>query len=134
MQKYRRIEVNAFHRRVTIVSGEWPLNTSVPQPSQTEDGASLDDTDSCESVEAESPEGQLILAEAVRSLERRLLPEARAKICADQNTLAANCSNPNSFRLKLRSFYESICPKTFRLIERGNETRPQHTAKQSAKD
>lgn len=80
MPKYRRIEVNAFRRRVTVVSGEWPRNPSVPHPSQTEEDVSLDDTDACEPVEATSPEGQLLLVEAVRSLERRLSPEALAML------------------------------------------------------
>ena len=116
--KYRRIEVNAYRRRVTIVSGEWPRNTSVPQPSQTEEGVSLDDTDACEPVEPTSPEGQLILVEAVRSLERRLSPEARATIYAGQNTHAPNGSKRNGFHLKLQSFYQSICPKALRFARK----------------
>ena len=81
MSKYRRIEVNAYHRRVTVVSGEWrPGDASGSQPAETTAEVSLDDSDSCEPVEPDSPEGQLILVEAVRSLERRLSPEARATI------------------------------------------------------
>lgn len=80
MKKYRRIEVNAFRRRVTIISGEWPRKISQDAPAQTDDAVSLNDSGSCEPVEPESPEGQLILAEAVRSLEQRLLPETRATI------------------------------------------------------
>ena len=80
MKKYRRIEVNAFRRRVTIVSGEWPRDIIDAQLEQTDDGVSLNDTDLCEPVEPDSHEGQLILVEAVRSLERRLSPEARATI------------------------------------------------------
>lgn len=79
MEKYRRIEVNAFRRRVTIVSGEWPLGAFDSPPAQA-DEVSLNDTDVCEPVAPDSPEGQLILIEAVRSLERRLSPEARATI------------------------------------------------------
>jgi hypothetical protein len=78
--KYRRIEVNAFRRRVTIVSGEWSRNFAEAQPAQTNDEVSLNDTDVSEPVEPDSPEGQLILVEAVRSLERRLSPENRATI------------------------------------------------------
>ena len=88
MKKYRRIEVNAFRRRVTIVSGEWPREAFDAPPVQADDEFSLDDTDVCEPVTPDSHEGQLILVEAVRSLERRLSPEARALICAGQNTLA----------------------------------------------
>ena len=78
MNKYRRIEVNAFRRRVTIVSGAWPGSTFEAPPAQTDDDVSLDDTAECEPVEPESPEGQLILVEAVRSLERRLSAETLA--------------------------------------------------------
>lgn len=80
MSKYRRIEVNAFRRRVTVVSGEWRPENASGQLAETDDGVSLNESDSCEPVEPDSPEGQLILVEAVRSLERRLLPEARAMI------------------------------------------------------
>jgi hypothetical protein len=80
LEKYRRIEVNAFRRRVTIVSGEWPREAFDSPPAQANDEVSLNDTDVCEPVAPDSPEGQLILIEAVRSLERRLSPEARATI------------------------------------------------------
>lgn len=81
MSKYRRIEINAFRRRVTIISGEWrPEGFFDAQTGETTDAVSLNDTDSCEPVEPESHEGQMILVEAVRSLERRLSPEARATI------------------------------------------------------
>jgi hypothetical protein len=136
VKKYRRVEINAYRRRVTIVSGisgEWSRENIDAQPAETDDEVSLNNTDSCEPVEPDSPEGQLIIVEAVRSLERRLSPETRATICTGQNILAPK-SKPNSFCLKLRSFYESICPKPFRLIERRNETLAQHTAKQSGKD
>ena len=118
MTKYRRIEVNAFRRRVTIVSGEWPRDILGVQPAQTDDGVSLNDTDSCEPVAPDSPEGQLILVEAVRSLERRLSPEARATICAGQDTLAGNQSNGNALYLKLRSFYQFIRPKVLRFARK----------------
>jgi hypothetical protein len=80
LEKYRRIEVNAFRRRVTIVSGEWPREAFDSPPAQAADEVSLNDIDVCEPVAPDSPEGQLILIEAVRSLERRLSPEARATI------------------------------------------------------
>ncbi len=77
MNKYRRIEVSAFRRRVTIISGAWPRN-AFEVPGQTDDEVSLDDSEASEPVEGDSPEGQLILLEAVRCLERRLSPETRA--------------------------------------------------------
>ena len=83
MKKYRRIEVNAFRRRVTIVSGEWPREAFDGPLTQTDEEVSLNDTDVCEPVTPDSPEGQLILVEAVRSLERRLSPETRAALCSE---------------------------------------------------
>ena len=38
MKRYRRIEVNAFRRKVTIVSGEWPQEICDGQLAQTDDG------------------------------------------------------------------------------------------------
>lgn len=115
MSKYRRIEINAYHRRVTVVSGEWrPGDVFDAQSARTDEGVSLDDSDSCEPVEPDSPEGQLILVEAVRSLEQRLSPSARALISASQDTTAPNGSNRNGFCRKLQSFYRLIGPRALR--------------------
>src|SRR6267142_3732676 len=106
LKKFRRIEVNAYRRRVTIVSGEWrPDEVFDAQPARSDEGVSLDDSDSCEPVEPDSPEGQLILVEAVRSLEQRLSPEGRALLSVGQEASAPNGSNRNGFYLKLRSLY-----------------------------
>ena len=118
MKKYRRIEVNAFRRRVTVVSGEWRPDFAGDQLAETDDGVSLKDSDACEPVEPDSPEGQLILVEAVRSLERRLSPEARATICAGEHSLTPTGSNQNGFFLKLQSFYQSICPRALRFARK----------------
>lgn len=119
MKKYRRIELNAYRRRVTIVSGEWPPGEVFEaRPAERDDGVSLDDSDSCEPVEPDSPEGQLILVEAVRSLEKRLSPEARALISANQHTFAPQGSNRNGFYLKLQSFYQLICSKALRFARK----------------
>ena len=118
MKKYRRIEVKAFRRRVTIVSGVWPSDTTDALPAQTDDGVSLNDTDTCEPVAPDSPEGQLILVEAVRSLERRLSPEARAMICAGQDTSAPNGPSRNGFYLKLQSYYQFIRQKALRFARK----------------
>jgi hypothetical protein len=119
LNKYRRIEINAYRRRVTVVSGEWqPGDVCDGQPAQADDGVSLDDTDSCEPVVPDSPEGQLILVEAVRSLERRLSPEARATIHAGQGALASNDPNRNGFYLKLQSFYQFIRPMALRFARK----------------
>ncbi len=129
MKKYRRIEVNAFRRRITIVCGEWQA-FDVPPP-RTDDEVSLNDSDSCEPVVPESPEGQLILVEAVRSLERRLSPEARAMIFAGQDTSVSNASNRNRFYLRLQSFFQSVRPRVLRFArkEKWNDA-----AKQSVED
>lgn len=74
MKKYRRIEVNAFRRRVTIFSSEWPRESFDVPPVEPADEVSLKDTDVSEPVELDSPEGQLILVEAVRSLGAALVP------------------------------------------------------------
>ncbi|MGH9871411.1 MAG: hypothetical protein ACRD9S_02965 [Pyrinomonadaceae bacterium] len=115
--KYRRIEVNAFRRRVTIVSGEWPRQARETEVAPV-DGVSLNDTDSCEPVEPESPEGQLILLEAVRSLEQRLSPEARAAIRSGLTAPSPNGSNQNRCYLKLQSLYRLICPTALRLTRK----------------
>jgi hypothetical protein len=109
VKTYRRIEINAFRRRVTIVSGQWPRDSFEVQPAQTDDGVSLNDTYSCEPVTTDSPEGQVILVEAVRSLERRLSPETRAAMCAEQGR--PNLSHSNGFYEKLQSIYQLIRPK-----------------------
>jgi hypothetical protein len=119
MKKYRRIEVNAYHRRVTVVSGEWrPYDLFEAQTSETEDAVSLKDNDACEPIEPDSPEGQLILVEAVRTLEQRLTPETRAIVRTARNTLAASNSNRTGFFLKLQSVYQFVRPKGFRFARK----------------
>lgn len=109
MRKYRRIEVKAFRQRVDLVSGEWRHDLDDSPPAQTDDGVTVNYTDPCEPVEPDSPEGQLILVEALRSLERQLSPETRALMCAGPTTLPPHGPNRNRLYLKLRSFYGSIC-------------------------
>jgi hypothetical protein len=122
MKKYRRIEVNAYHRRVTVVSGEWrPDDLIEAQAAEMDDGVSLNDSDACEPVAPDSPEGQLILVEAVRTLEQRLTPETRALICTDEAPLISNHQNRNRFYLKLRSIH-AIIPKVLRFNRERKET------------
>jgi hypothetical protein len=119
LSKYRRIEINAYHRKVTVVSGEWrPGDVFDAQPAQTEEGVSLEKSDSCEPVEPDSPEGQLILVEAVRSLEQRLSPAGRALLCADQQTLTPNGPNRNRLYLELQSLFQLIWPKALRFARK----------------
>jgi len=113
---YRRIEVNAYRRRVTIVSGEWRPSDAVDGPAPAHDGVLLNDANSCEPVSHDSPEGQLLLVEAVRSLEHRLSPETRAAMCAA--TTAPHYSGRNRFYLKLQSLYRLICPKLRTSLEK----------------
>ena len=119
MKKYRRVEINAYRRRVTVVSGEWrPGDLFEALPVQADDEVSLSDSEVCEPVTPDSPEGQLILVEAVRSLERRLSPETRATISAGQDPLASNPSNRNRFYLKLQSLFQSVLPRVLRFARK----------------
>jgi hypothetical protein len=113
--KYKRIEINAFRRRVTVVSGEWPREIFEAPPAETtDDEVSLSDSDSCEPIEPDSPEGQMIIIEAVRSLERRLSPEVRAAMNASPDKTAPQ--SPNRIRLcnKLHSLYQRTCASALR--------------------
>jgi hypothetical protein len=122
MKTYRRIEVNAFRRRMTIVSGEWrPRDWFEAEAAQTHDGVSLNDSDASEPVAPDSPEGQLIISEAVRTLERRLTPQTRAAMLIAQDARTSNGKNGNSLPLKLQSFYQLICPKLRALLGRRNK-------------
>ena len=114
VKTYRRIEVNAFRRRVTIVSGEWPRDSFDAEPARTEDGVSLNDTDSCEPVTPDSPEGQVILVEAVRSLERRLSPETRAAMYLVPAATLQD-SNLNRLCTRLHSLCQATCSRALRF-------------------
>jgi hypothetical protein len=67
MKKYRRIEITAFRRRVTIVSRQTSADSTTIQD------VCINGVDSPEKVEMESAEGQQILIEAVRLLKEKLL-------------------------------------------------------------
>jgi hypothetical protein len=118
MTKYRRIEINAFRRRVTIVSGDRHRSPSADQPVRIEDWVSLNDNDSCESVEPDSPEGQMILVEAIRSLERRLSPQAPASIVTDQGAQSTNGQRRSQFLIKALSLYRLVCPNAFGSVRK----------------
>ena len=115
MNKYRRIEVNAFRRKVTIVSGEWPTS-SLTGPPQPDESVSLDHTNAYDLVEPASPEGQQILVEAVRSLERRLSPEALETIRSGRTVITPNEQNQKGFFLMLQSLRQLLAPH----YKRGN--------------
>src|SRR5262245_15283970 len=105
---HRRIEVNAFRRRVTVVSGEWPRDDFDAQLVRIDEEVLLNDLDSSETVTVDSPEGQLIIAEAVRSLEQRLTLNARSTIPVAQNVTAPNGSRRNAFCVKMELLYQLI--------------------------
>ena len=113
MKKYRRIEVNAFRRRVTVVSGEWTRDISGAEAAQT-DGILLDDEDAIEPVQVESAEGQLILADAVRSLEGRLTPETRTAMFCSQQVTPQTGPSLNAFCRKLLSIFQLIYARSLR--------------------
>lgn len=71
MKKYRRIEITAFRRRVTLVSGESTADVQAYQDVR------LNDADTQEAIETKSAEGQRILTEAVRLLEEKLADDDR---------------------------------------------------------
>ena len=123
MKKYRRVEINAYRRSVTIVSGELSRENFDVQPAETTDELSLNDIDVCEPVAPDSPEGQLILVDAVRSLERRLLPQARATLCSSEDKLRSNRSTLKRFYYKLspyfiRKTWTDIATRTLRRSNR----------------
>jgi hypothetical protein len=70
MKKYRRIEITAFRRRVSIVSGEPAADQ------QINEGVCIKNADSQETITPESAEGQEILIEAVRLLEEKISRQA----------------------------------------------------------
>ncbi len=70
MKRYRRIEITAFRRRITIVSCAVATNN-------TDADVRLNNAKTQEAIELESAEGQRILLEAVRLLEEKLLPYAQ---------------------------------------------------------
>lgn len=105
-------------QRVTIVSGEWPRDFPEVQAGHSGNNVSPGSGDPNELIEADSPEGQKILVEAVRSLERRLSPEARTVICADQDAQCARNLKAKGFFLKLQSFYQLVYPKAFRSVRK----------------
>ena len=124
MKKYRRVEINAYRRRVTIVSGEL-FRDGFSEPSESTYEESRNQTDSCKPVEPDSPEGQLMLVDAVRSLERRISPEARQLICASEDTLASNRTTLKRLYRWLRSFFHSkvLHLSRAKILRRSNQSK-----------
>jgi len=75
MKTYRRIEVTAFRRKVMISSGEFKLDLSNESSAPVSDEVRLCDADMGDAIEIESIEGQMMLAEAVRLLQQKLLTQ-----------------------------------------------------------
>ena len=71
MKTYRRVEITAFRRRVTIVAG------GSGEKEQTVEAVRLSDSETQEAIDPESAEGRQILLEAVRLLEEKLADKSR---------------------------------------------------------
>jgi hypothetical protein len=67
VKTYRRIEITAFRRRVTIVSGSFATNNTQPN-----NEVRITDADTQHAIAPESAEGRRILYEALRLLEDKL--------------------------------------------------------------
>ena len=67
MKKYRRLEITAFRRRVTIVSGDASANKT-----ESSEEVCINDAETNEAIEPESAEGQRVLLEAVHLLQEKL--------------------------------------------------------------
>jgi hypothetical protein len=65
MKKYRRIEITAFRRRVSYISGEPTADAQAYQD------VSINDAETQKAIEVESEEGQSLLSDAVQRLEER---------------------------------------------------------------
>lgn len=64
MKRHRRVEITAFQRKVTIVSGEFQAYCTDPDPCPSKE--------LLDSVSPDSDEGRQILSDAVRLLNDRL--------------------------------------------------------------
>lgn len=120
LKTYRRIKVNVFRRRVTIFSGEWPDANFDASPTQTDDHVSLNGSDSCEPVAPDSPEGQLILVEAIRFLEQGLSPDVQTAAGGGQDTRPLEPMG--GLRRKFLSLYQLIHRKATLLGLRENDS------------
>ena len=74
MAKYRRIEITAFRRRVTITSVNHRVNGVSAEQVVVNDGESSD------AIDISYDDGQEILIEAVRLLEKKISKQTRPEI------------------------------------------------------
>lgn len=117
VRKYKRIEITAFRHRVTVNSINSGPNSSCEREPRMEEGVRLNDADSGDQIPFQSEEGQIIIADAVRSLERRLTPETRAAISM-RATLAQQPAKRTSFFFKLQSLFQFVRPNVSRLTRK----------------
>jgi hypothetical protein len=117
VKRHKRIEIKAFRRRVTVCTNETELNRMAQEP-RMDEGVWLNDADSGDPIAFESEEGQIILADAVRSLERRLSPEARASIKSGASYTKP--VNANHFHLKLYWLYQRTRCRVRRFTSKEN--------------
>jgi len=105
LKTYKRIEINTFRRRVIVVSREWPGDITDALPAQFDPEIFFRDSDTPEPVVPSSPEGQLIIVEALRSLEKRLSPEARMALTTAPDLATARGSHRRPFSRLLKFFF-----------------------------
>ena len=116
MGHYRRIEVTAFRRRVVMTSGGINTDARGDQAPLCEERVWLNDADSGEGIEVESAEGQLILADAVRSLQQLLPTEPTSEHTIP---MARPCSFGRSVYSKLCRLRRTIMhPKSLSLTQK----------------
>jgi hypothetical protein len=90
LNKYRRIEVRAFRHRTAVSNQSEPDAQVNGNSIHIEDCVQLSDVDLSELIEHDSLEGQRILLEALRSIERRLTSETRTRRDANEESFVPN--------------------------------------------
>ena len=115
MKRYRRIEITAFSRRITIVSGE-----QAAADAKSSKEILLNDADSLEAIELKSAEGQRILSEALRLLEEKLY-NRKQKLSIDIINKALGCFKIGDASRKLMSGFLGLsCFIEFSFLSREN--------------
>jgi hypothetical protein len=116
VRKYKRIEITAFRRRLTVNSVNGP-NSSCERGPRMEEGVWLNDADSGDQIPFQSEEGQIIIADAVRSLERHLTPEMRTAFSM-RAPVAQQPAKRGGLCFKLQSLFHFVRPNVSRLTRK----------------
>jgi hypothetical protein len=117
VRKYKRIEITAFRRRVTVNSVNGELNNSCDREPRIAESVWLNDADSGDQIPFQSEEGQMIIADAVRSLERRLTLETRAALSMPA-TLVQQPARRTRIFFRLQSIFHFACPNALPLTRK----------------